>query len=889
MGFSYQRRHRNHSLRNTIRRLFKTTDKISTEAAGQILDKNLLNLAKLAPEEILKKYQTTDRGLSNNDARLRLLRYGRNEVVRERHLVWPLLLLRDLRDPLSLLLIVLALISFFTKDIKAGIMISVMVVLSVSIRFFQELRADSAAKKLKAMVRTTAHVIRRHAEKEIPLDRLVPGDLVHIAAGDMIPADLRLISSKDLFINQATLTGEALPVEKHADSAKTGQQNPLEMENLCFLGTNVESGSGLGIIVSTGAKTYLGTLAKGLTDEEPPTSFQLGVKKITWLFIKIILICSPAVFIINGLGKGNWLESFFFALAVAIGIAPEMLPVIFTVNLSQGALDMSKKKVIVKHLESVQNFGAMDILCTDKTGTLTEGRVVLEKYLNLAGEESAEVLNYAYLISHFQTGLNNLLDNAILKHKELLKKLEIKKTYKKIDEIPFDFSRRRMSVAIEDTQDNHYLYCKGAVEEVLHVCDSVQIGTEILPIKEALAKYQSEIEDELNAEGFRVVAVAYKKIEHRPHHAYTVADEKNLTLVGFLAFLDPPKASAAGAIKELNKYGVAVKILTGDNELITKKICSEVGLATDKILLGPQIDKLGDEQLSSLAEQTIIFAKLVPMQKERIIKLLMKQGHAVGFLGDGINDAPALRAADVGVSVDTAADIAKESSDIILLEKSLLVLKDGVLQGRKIFGNIVKYIEMAASSNFGNMFSVVVASFLLPFLPMLPIQILVNNLLYDTSQTAIPTDRVDPEYLEKPRRWNIKNIRNFIIFIGPMSSIFDLLTYFVMLFIFNAWTNPALFQTGWFVESLISQTLIIHIIRTKKIPFIQSRASWPLTFMTFLVIAIGIYLPLSPLAGYLGFTRLPALYWLILTAMMFAYLAITQLMKIWFYKKFKTE
>jgi Mg2+-importing ATPase len=885
----HYRYNRHRSLRQTLRRLFHTQTKISTESAARELDQNLLELAKLSSEEIYKKFQTSAKGLSGSAAHLRLLRYGPNEVVKERNIIWPIILLRNLRDPLSILLIVLVLLSFLTKDIKATAMISVMVILSVSIRFFQELRAGTAAKKLKAMVRTTAHVIRQHGEKEIPLNHLVPGDIVHLSAGDMIPADLRLVSSKDLYINQATLTGEALPVEKHADTANPGLKNPMEMENLCFLGTNVESGSGLGVIIASGTKTYLGTLAKGLTDEEPPTSFQIGVKKITWLFIKIILICSPAVFIINGLGKGNWFESFFFALAVAIGLAPEMLPVIFTVNLSRGAVDMSKKKVIVKHLESVQNFGAMDILCTDKTGTITEGRVVLEKYLDLAGRESPDVLHYAYLNSYFQTGLNNLLDAAILKHKELEKILSVKKNYKKIDEIPFDFSRRRMSVVVEDKQNDCFLFCKGAVEEILSVCDSVQIGGETIPLGEALTKYKTTTEDELNEDGLRVVAVAYKKIEQRPHRVYSIADEKNLTLVGFLAFLDPPKASAAVAIKELEKYGVAIKIMTGDNELVTKKICSQVGLPTDKILLGPEMNSMDDNTLAELAEKTIIFAKLLPVQKERLIKLLMKKGHAVGFLGDGINDAPALRAADVGVSVDTAADIAKESSDIILLEKSLLVLKDGMLQGRKIFGNIVKYIEMAASSNFGNMFSVVLASFLLPFLPMLPIQILVNNLLYDISQTAIPTDRVDPEYLEKPRRWDIKLIRNFIIFIGPMSSIFDLLTYFVMLFIFNAWANPALFQTGWFVESLISQTLIIHIIRTKKIPFIQSRASWPLTFMTFLVIGIGIYLPLSPLAGYLGFTRLPAFYWAILLAMMVAYFAVTQAVKVWFYKKFKTE
>ena len=851
-------------------------------------NQHLIEIAKMSIKDCLAKYESSLQGLTSSQARRRQFKYGKNEVVHEKHLFWPIVLLTNLKDPLSILLIVLATISFLAKDIKATVLISSMVLISIFLRFFQEIKADAAAKKLKAMVHTTARVTRQGVQKDIPLASLVPGDIVHLSAGDMVPGDLRILSSKDLFINQSTLTGESLPAEKHAEPNSNKIDNALEMQNLCFLGNNVENGTATALVLFTGSDTYLGSLAESLAVDRVETNFDQGIKKFTWLIMKFILIMVPVVFLLNGISRGDWFEAFIFSLAVAVGIAPEMLPMIVAVNLSKGALDMSKKKVLVKHLDSIQNFGAMDTLCTDKTGTITQGKVILEKYLDINGKENRNILKYAYLNSYFQTGLNNLLDAAILKHEELKRELRLTTDCEKIDEIPFDFMRRRMSVVIGCKGEEPILVCKGAIEETVNVCSKVEIDGKVISLANTEHKLKKNIEDKLNHEGFRVVAVAYKKMD-KNKKSYNINDEKDLVLLGFLAFLDPPKDTAQKTIELLKKYGVNIKIITGDNELVTTKICSEVGLSTKNILLGSDLEQKNDTELSKLIEKTQIFVKMNPSHKERIVNILRQNGHTVGFMGDGINDTPALRAADVGISVNNAVDIAKESSDIILLEKELLVLKDGVTEGRKIFGNVVKYIQMAASSNFGNMFSVVGGSIFLPFLPMLPIQILINNLLYDTSQTAIPTDKIDEEYLMKPRQWQISNIRRFILYIGPVSSLFDYTTYFVMLLIFNAWANPALFHTGWFVESLLSQTLIIHIIRTNKIPFLQSRASWPLIVTTILVCAIGAYLPYSPLASTLGFTPLPLLYWLILLVIIIAYFGLTQSIKMWFLQKYKME
>lgn len=850
---------------------------------------NIGVLACLTQPKLLREFDTTTKhGLTSSEAHKRLIKFGKNEAVTEKKLFWPVVLFNNFRDPLSLLLVVLAIVSFFTGDTQATCMIGAMVLLSVFLRFFQEIKADKAARALKAMVHTTAKVIRNGKLINLPLASLVPGDIVNLSAGDMVPADLILLTCKNLFINQSALTGESLPVEKRIEINTDKDCNSLELTNICFLGTNVEVGSATALVAATGKNTYLGSIAKELSDTEAPTTFDLGIKNFTWLIMKFILVMVPLVFVINGLTKGNWLEAILFALAVAIGLAPEMLPMIVAVNLSKGALEMSSKKVIVKHLNSVQNFGSMNILCTDKTGTITEGRVILEKFLNVAGEQDENVLNYAYLNSYFQTGLNNLMDEAILKHTDVKKKLNIQKNYEKIDEIPFDFSRRRMSVVVKNERNENILICKGAFEEILAAATHIQIGDKITALAKDKSRIKKDIEEELNNEGFRVVAIGYKKESTTKNH-YSPTDEADLILIGFLAFLDPPKESAKATIANLEKNGIRIMVLTGDNELVSKKICSQVGLETENILLGNDIEKMNADELKQAVTKTQIFAKLTPLHKEKIVRALRSLGHSVGFMGDGINDAPALRAADIGISVDSAADIAKESSDIILLEKSLAVLQDGVLEGRKIFANIIKYIEMAASSNFGNMFSVVGASIFLPFLPMLPIQILTNNLLYDISQTSIPTDSVDPEFLTKPRRWDISLIKKFVLFFGPISSIFDFATYAVMWYIFKAYANPSLFQTGWFVESLVSQTLIIYIIRTHKIPFLESWPSKTLLLTTLFIALVGCYLPFSPLATVLKFTPLPAFYWILLLIMVIIYFIITQTLKNWFNNRYQHQ
>jgi Mg2+-importing ATPase len=762
-----------------------------------------------------------------------------------------------------------------------------MVVLGVVLRFFQESRADNAAAKLKAMVGNTATSLRDGKDAEIPLKMLVPGDVVKLAAGDMVPADALVLSAKDLFINQAALTGEAMPAEKKAGIAPAEVQNPLELPNICFLGSSIVSGSATAVVIDTGTRTFFGSLSASIVGARVLTGFDKGINKFTWLMIRFMAVMVPAVFLINGLGKHDWLEAFIFAMAVAVGLTPEMLPMIVTVNLSKGALAMSRKKVIVKRLNSIQNFGAMDLLCTDKTGTLTEGKILLEKHLDVYGDPSEKVLQFGYLNSYYQTGLKNLLDKAILEHKELREGLKADEKYRKIDEIPFDFVRRRMSVVVEDDTGLNTLICKGAVDEILNLCTRVEVKGQVIEILPEHDVKRRQLAESLDGQGFRVIALAYKQMPGAADApVYSVKDEADMVLLGFLAFLDPPKDSAAEAVKRLAGLHVSVKVLTGDNELVTAFICKEVGMPVEHILLGSQIEGMSDADLAAAAEGAGVFARLTPAHKERIIRALQSKGHVVGFMGDGINDAPALKAADVGISVQGAVDIAKESSDIILMENSLLVLEQGVLEGRRVFGNIVKYIKMAASSNFGNMFSVVGASAFLPFLPMLPIQVLTNNLLYDFSQTTIPTDQVDADWLTKPRQWTIDKILRFILFFGPISSIFDYITFFVMIRFFDGWHNPALFQTGWFVESLFTQTLIIHVIRTNKIPFIQSRASWPLIFSSTVILAIGVWLPVSPLAATLGFVPLPVQFWLFLVAILLGYAVLTQIVKIWFVRKF---
>ncbi len=852
------------------------------------VSKDLINSATQEASAALQQLNSSMEGLSLQEAAERLAKYGPNEVASQKRTTFLARLWTNIKNPLVILLTALAVISYLTGDLRATIVIASMVVLGVVLRFVQEARADDAAAKLKAMVNTTATVLRGGQQQEIALHQVVPGDVIILSAGDMVPADCRLLNAKDLFLNQSALTGESMPVEKFPEAVAGPVGSPMETANLCLLGSDVESGSGTALVVLTGGDTYFGSLASSIVGERELTSFDKGINQFTWLMISFMAVMVPLVFLFNGLTKGNWVEAFLFALAVAVGLTPEMLPMIVTVNLSKGAISMSKKKVIVKRLNAIQNFGAMDVLCTDKTGTLTEGRIVLERHLDVRGNDNEEVLQYGYLNSHFQTGLKNMLDVAILDHVHLKDQLIEKGNFTKLDEIPFDFNRRRMSVVVDDeSNQQHLLICKGAVEEVMALCSRVNhLGQVLDVLPEHDAKRRKLVED-LNRQGFRVIAIAYKTLPSTEHGAvYSVKDETDLILLGFLAFLDPPKESAAEAIRELGKLSVGIKILTGDNDLVSRTVCSKVGLPVDNVLLGPAIEEMDEAGLEAAAEKATVFAKLSPSHKERIIRALQKKGHVVGFMGDGINDAPALKAADVGISVNSAVDIAKESSDIILLENSLLVLQQGVLEGRRVFGNIIKYIKMAASSNFGNMFSMLGASLILPFIPMLPIQVLTNNLLYDFSQTAIPTDEVDAEWLEKPRKWAIGGLRRFILYIGPISSIFDYLTYFIMLYVFNSWTNDALFHTGWFVESLFTQTLIIHVIRTNKIPFIQSRASRPLLLTSILIVAVGAFLPFSPLAGLLGLVPLPPLYWLLLLGMLVAYVLLTQVVKTWFFKRF---
>ncbi len=854
---------------------------------GAQISEKLVESARADIATVLSQLNTSHNGLVQSEVEARLEQYGPNEVAKEKRRTWLIRLWENIKNPLVLLLIALGIISYITSDLRTTIVIFLMVVLGIVLRYVQESRADNAAEKLKAMVSTTTSVLRDGKHQEIPLLDLVPGDIVTFSAGDMIPADVRILTAKDLFLNQAALTGESMPVEKTPLALTEPNQNPLEMPNICFLGSNIESGTGTAVVIQTGGGTYFGSLANSIVGQRVLTSFDKGINQFTWLMISFIAILVPLVFIFNGLSKHNWLDAFLFALAVAVGLTPEMLPMIVTVNLSKGAISMSRKKVIVKRLNAIQNFGAMDVLCTDKTGTITQGRIVLEKHLDVKGNPSERVLHYGYINSYYQTGLKNLMDEAILGHGDLNDSLQVDEEYRKIDELPFDFQRKRMSVIVENNKNQHILICKGAVEEIMALSSHVEINGEILEVTAEHDEHRKNRVRELNSEGFRVIGVAFRFFpgtDDTPH--YTIKDESDLTLLGYLAFLDPPKDTASQAIHELNKNSVGVKILTGDNDIVTASICKQVGLSVDQILLGPDLELMDEKQIAAAAETVTVFAKLSPAHKERIIHALQSNGHVVGFMGDGINDAPALKAADVGISVDSAVDIAKESSDIILLENSLLVLNEGVMEGRRVFGNIVKYIKMAASSNFGNMFSMLGASIFLPFLPMLPIQVLTNNMLYDFSQTTIPTDEVDPEWLTKPRKWAIGELRRFILFIGPISSIFDYLTFFIMIYVFSAWTNADLFHTGWFVESLFTQTLIIHVIRTNKIPFIQSRASKALLLTSVLIVAVGAYLPYSPIASWLGFVPLPPLYWLLLLGMLVAYVILTQLVKTWFYRRF---
>ena len=860
----------------------------------------LLALARLEAAPVLTQLESVAEGLNPEQVEQRREQFGPNIVAQETRKPFLLQIFeRFITNPINILLTALAVITWITgsqaSDTIAALIMFAMVVMAVFVAHFQEARSDRAVEQLRNMVSNTASVrrevdderpegadedaplVRVNRKFELPIDGLVPGDIVHLSAGDMVPADLRLLAAKDLFVNQSALTGESMPVEKFA-GADVSAKTALEAGCLCFMGSNVVSGSATAVVAATGASTYFGALAGSLVGERVQTSFDRGVSRFAWLMLRFMLVMVPVVFAINWFTKGSFFEALLFAIAVAVGLTPEMLPMIVAINLAKGALKMARKDVIVKRLNAIQNFGAIDVLCTDKTGTLTQDKVILERHTDIRGDDDDSVLDYAWLNSFHQTGLKNLLDVAVLERAAPETAARLKAAYTLVDEVPFDFSRRRMSVVVrEESTGRHFLIAKGAVAETVGVCARARDGGEEVPMSQEKLEEVRAVARDMNDEGFRALALGRREIEAKP--AYSREDEKDLTLMGFVAFLDPPKDSAADAIQALNANGVAVKILTGDNDIVTRNVCRQVGIKVENYLTGPKVEAMSDDELTVAARTTQVFARLNPQQKVRVIQALHRDNHVVGFLGDGINDGPALRAADVGISVDTAVDIAKESADIILLEKSLMVLEEGVIEGRKVFGNMLKYIKMTASSNFGNMFSMIGASALLPFLPMLPVQVLLNNLLYDFSQTAVASDEVDAEYLAKPRQWDLQAIKRFMLTIGPISSIFDYATFAVLWFVLGAHTDAKLFQTGWFVESLLTQTLVVHVIRTGRIPFAQSNASLPLTLTGVVICLVGIALPFLPIGSWFGFVPLPGIYWLFLAVILAAYMALTQFVK----------
>ncbi|WP_414636934.1 magnesium-translocating P-type ATPase [Acerihabitans sp.] len=886
--------------RHLPRRLFQRDvmldglNKSDNRRVPAALAQSCMACARADGPELFARFASSRLGLGEPAAEAARQRFGLNSIAREQPLPWWRHLWLCYRNPFNILLTVLGIVSYGTDDSIAAAVIAIMVMIATLLYFVQESRSNKAADALKKMVGNTATVLRSDgagddgAWREIAIDLLVPGDLVKLAAGDMIPADLRILQARDLFIGQAALTGEALPVEKNARPLSDPDTPPLECANLCFMGTNVISGTARAIVIGTGDNTWFGQLAGHSTQRSaPPNAFQLGISRVSWLLIRFMLVMTPVVLLVNGFTKGDWWEAALFSLSVAVGLTPEMLPMIVTSSLAKGAVQLSRQQVIVKRLDAIQNFGAMDILCTDKTGTLTQDKIVLECHTDVFGSPSDRVLQSAWLNSYHQTGLKNLLDTAVLASVSDQRPGLAQPDWRKIDEIPFDFERRRMSVIVADEQGIPQLICKGALEEMLGVCTRVRHDDDIMPLTAELMARIGAVTGELTRQGLRVVAVASRAMA-RDRTDFSRRDESDLILEGYIAFLDPPKESAAPALEALAKHGVTVKILTGDNERVAAKVCKEVGLSVSRVLTGEDIEPMSDAELAHAARETTVFAKLAPLQKARIVGVLRRAGHVVGFMGDGINDAPALRAADIGISVDSAVDIAKEAADIILLEKSLMVLEKGVVEGRRTFVNMMKYIRMTASSNFGNVFSVLVASAFLPFLPMLPLHLLVQNLIYDISQIAIPFDKVDEDQLRQPQRWRSGDLGRFMVFFGPISSIFDILTFCLMWWVFKANTidQQTLFQTGWFVVGVLSQTLIVHMLRTRKIPFLQSRPSWPLGITTLTVMVLVIGMTFTPVAGFLHLQSLPAGYFPWLAVILAGYMGLVQAMKGWYARRY---
>ncbi len=894
---------------------------VAPTSVREKLSSRVLDEADKSLEYTLTAVRGNIDGLTATEAANRLIQFGPNEVTHDKPPHALIQLLQAFKNPFVLVLIVLGLVSYVMDVLMAEsgdedwvkvIILGVMVGLSGLLRFWQEYRSAKAAEALKSLVRNTATVQRRPSpgvapqRKEVAMTELVAGDIVHLQAGDMIPADIKLIESRDLFISQAVLTGEALPVEKYdtlgavagksAEGSGAGDGGMLDLLNICFMGTNVVSGTARAVVVATGSDTYFGSLARNVVSHKRiETSFDRGVNSVTRLLIRFMLVMVPIVFMLNGISSGDWMSALTFALAVAVGLTPEMLPMIVSANLARGAVAMAKRKVVVKRLNSVQNFGAMDVLCTDKTGTLTQDKIILEHHYDVRGKRDDRILQLAWLNSFHQSGMKNLMDIAVVEHADALGESCKPANYRKVDELPFDFVRRRLSVIVQDDLGQQLMVSKGAVEEMLAVSSHIADGQEVRELTDADRRALLRQSEEFNAEGYRVLIVATREIPAGEcKQSYRTSDEIKLVVRGFLTFFDPPKDSAAPAIRALNEYGVAVKVLTGDNPIITSKVCRDVGLEPGVPLLGKDIEVMDDVALCTVVKQTTIFAKLTPLQKSRVVKALQANGNTVGFLGDGINDAPALRDADVGISVDSGADIAKETADIILLEKSLMVLEEGVIKGRETFGNILKYLNMTASSNFGNVFSVLVASAWLPWAPMLAMQMLIQNLVYDVSQMLLPWDKMDPEFLKRPRKWEASNIKRFMLWLGPTSSVFDISTYCLMWFVFGAGAlyatangsmdplvnGQAIMNSGWFIEGLVSQTLVVHMLRTRKIPFLQSTATLPVLLSTSIAIAIGCYLPFSPVAEHFGFITLDGpkyFMWLVIT--MLAYMGLTQTVK----------
>ena len=885
---------------------------ISASASSNVeATTRLYQSAFSSEEQLFNLYQNTDKGYNEQQANKSRDEYGENIITHGKQNPMFKRLFDSFINPFTIVLLVLAIISTFTDIILAEpedknpmtvIIITVMVLISGILRFVQETRSGNVADKLLGMIHTTANVLRDGTRQEISLDEIVVGDIVYLSAGDMIPADMRVLTSKDLFISQSALTGESEPVEKISSIANE-KLALTEMNNLVFMGSNVISGSCKAIVIAVGNETMIGAIAKTLNVKPPKTTFEKGVNSVSWILIRFMLVMVPIVLFVNGFTKGNWMQALLFAISIAVGLTPEMLPMIVTTSLAKGALTMSKHDVIIKNLNSIQNLGSMDILCTDKTGTLTQDKVVLEYHLNIEGKEDDRVLRHGFLNSYFQTGLKNLIDIAVIeKQKELGADALINK-YSKVDEIPFDFERRRMSVVVKDDTGKTQLVTKGAVEEMLKCCKYADVGGKILPLTDEVTRLVLQKSDELNDQGMRVIAVA-QKTNPAPVGEFSVKDESEMVLIGFLALLDPPKATTKDALNALKEYGVNVKILTGDNDKVTAAICKQVGLDADKIILGEQLEEMNDEQLAQQVEEITVFAKLSPAQKARVVQTLRDKGHTVGYMGDGINDASAMKVADIGISVDTAVDIAKESASVVLLQKDLTVLEQGVIEGRKTYANMIKYIKMTASSNFGNMLSVLAASAFLPFLPMASIQLILLNLIYDISCTAIPWDNVDEDYLKIPRKWQASDISKFMLWFGPTSSIFDILTYALMYFVICPRFTVGLlypeiyasslrdlyesvFQTGWFIESMWTQSLVIHMIRTNKLPFIESTASLPVSLLSLFGISVITIIPFTPIAEGIGLTELPTQYFLYLAMIVSGYMLLVTIIKKIYIKKYR--